>query len=408
MLWAVPLWALAAAIAAAPLDLSELIREALANNPDIKAAQKSYEASKQRPSQASALPDPTLSFNYNSVGRPWPGAGLGREPVSNIGVMASQEFPYPGKRKLRGDIASKESEAEFQQYQAAQLTTVTKVKQAYYRLAHSSVMRGILTRNRDLLTQLLRVTEARYASGKAAQQDVLKAQAQISIIETRLVRLDQDKGSAEAELSSLAGRPVEGEAIEPDTMPLLITIDELMAAARENSPMLTRDRKMIQKTELAVNLARKDLLPDYTLSGGYYNMGGMAPMFMFRADVQLPLWAARKQRPAIAEAGLSLNQARRTYEATGQNLAFRIKDDYLMATTAEKLMRLYGETVVPQATLALESSLTSYETGTIDFLSVLMNLSMVLEYEMNYHEALMDMHVALTRLEEMTGLELIH
>src|ERR1043166_7359167 len=84
---------------AAAQPLASLVDEALRNNREILAAQKKYEASRQRPMQASSLPDPTVSLGYTSNGGPWPGAGLGRDATSNIGMMVSQEFPFPGKRK---------------------------------------------------------------------------------------------------------------------------------------------------------------------------------------------------------------------------------------------------------------------------------------------------------------------
>ncbi|MCZ2074087.1 MAG: TolC family protein, partial [Bryobacterales bacterium] len=114
-------------------DLKDLLAEALSNNPEIVAAQKRYEASRQRPSQVSSLPDPMFSPGYNSSGRPWPGAGLGTEVTSNIGVMISQEIPFPGKRKLAGDMSVKESEAEWQLYEQTKLSVVSRIKQAYYR-----------------------------------------------------------------------------------------------------------------------------------------------------------------------------------------------------------------------------------------------------------------------------------
>jgi outer membrane protein TolC len=164
---------------------------------------------------------------------------------------------------------------------------------------------------------------------------------------------------------------------------------------------------MIQRAELAVNMARKEYYPDYTLSGGYFNMGGMPDMFQFRADIKLPIYFFRKQRAGVAEQAQSLAQSRRTYEAINQSLHFRIKDDHLMAATSAQLMRLYGQTVIPQANLALESSLASYETGAVDFLAVLMNNVTVVEYEMNYYEEMQNFYLALSRLEEMTAVPLI-
>ena len=391
-------------------DLQDLLAEALNNNPEIAAAQKRFEASRQRPTQVSSLPDPMVSPGYNSSGRPWPGAGLGTDVTSNIGVMVSQEFPYPGKRKLAGDMAVKESEAEWQLYLQTKLGVVSRLKQAYFRRAYAFSAADVLSRNLDLLQRFLKITESRYSVGKAVQQDVFKAQTQIAILETKRIQIEREKRAREAEINSIVnrapgsalGRPAE---LKPVELPAALT--GLYAAARENSPMLRRDEKMIQRAELSVNMARKEFYPDFTLNGGYYNMGGMPPMYMFRADFKIPLYYFRKQRAAVTEQSQSLAQSRRTYEATNQGLHFRIQDDYLMAEASLKLVKLYDRAVIPQAGLALESSLSAYETGSIDFLSVLMNYTTVADYQMNYFEELQNYYLALVRLEEMTGSALV-
>jgi outer membrane protein TolC len=405
-----PLLALSLRAQADRTELKDLLAEALNNNPEVIAAQKRYEASRQRPTQVSSLPDPMFSTGYNSTGRPWPGAGLGTEVTSNIGVMVSQEIPFPGKRKLAGDMAVKESEAEWQQYEQTKLSVVSRLKQAYYRRAYAFASVEVLSRNLDLLRKFLKITEARYAVGKAAQQDVFKAQTQISILETKIVQLEREKRARQAEIISLVnrtpgsplGRPADLVAID-----LPASLQELYASVKDNSPMLRRDEKMIQRAEVAVNMARKEYYPDFTLNGGYYNMGGMPPMYEFRADFKIPLYYFRKQRAAVTEQSQNLAQSRKTYEATNQGLHFRIQDDYLMAETSSQLVKLYGQGVIPQASLALESSLSSYETGSVDFLTVFMNYITVVEYQMNYYEELQNFYLALARLEEMTGRSLV-
>jgi len=389
-----------------PLTLRALVREVLRSNPDVVAAQKSYEASRQRPTQASSLPDPMISLGYVSVGNPLPGAGLGSQVLSNIGLMYSQELPYPGKLKLRGEIASKEAEATFQQYQAVQLAVISRLKQAYYRLQYAYAASDLLIRDRELLNKLVNVTQNRYAVGKAAQQDVLKAQTQVSILETRLVKLEQQRLSSEADIDSVLNRRPGSPVGRPEGLnpkELSVTLEELYAAARQNSPMLRRDQKMIERSELSVNSARKEYYPDVTLTGGYFNQGSMAPMYQFQANFKVPVYFWRKQRAGVEEQVSMLSQARQTYESTDQSLHFRIKDDYTMAQASSKLMKLYAQTVVPQGNMALESSFSTYETGTVDFLSVLTNFTTVLDYEMNYYDEALSFALALSRLEEMTG-----
>ena len=188
------------------VSLRELAGEAIRSNPAIAAAQKSYEAARQRPTQESSLPDPMISLGYNGVGNPLPGAGLGKEVLANAGVMVSQELPAPGKLKLKGEMASKEAQAEFQQYQGVQLAVISRLKQAYYRLQYTYAATDLLRRNRELLERLLKVTEERYSVGRAAQQDVFKAQTQTSILETRLVKLEQERRSRAAEINSILNR----------------------------------------------------------------------------------------------------------------------------------------------------------------------------------------------------------
>src|SRR5579872_3083890 len=146
-------------IPASAQPLASLVDEALRNNREILAAQKRYEASRQRPSQESSLPDPTLSLGYASNGPPWPGAGLGANPTSNIGFSLSQQMPYPGKRKLRGEIAQKDAEAEFESYLSVRLSVTARLNQAYHELHHATVSIASVKRSEELLRNILQISE---------------------------------------------------------------------------------------------------------------------------------------------------------------------------------------------------------------------------------------------------------
>ena len=401
-----------AAVGAAepPLQLSQLVDEALHHNPDILAAQARVDAARQRPRQEAALPDPTLSFGWNSNGNPLPGAGLGTQPTANIGVMASQEFPWPGKLRLRAEVARREADAQNEEYRAVELNVVSRLKQAYHRLHHAWEMHDLLEGNRDLLQNLLDVTQARYSVGKALQQDVFKTQVQISVMETRLIENERDRRAREAEINALLDRPADSPVGKPPDEPagaLHESIEELQAQAAANAPLLRRDNDMISRAETSLELAHKDFYPDYTLNAGYYNMGGMPAMYMFRADMKVPLpW--RRQRAEEAEQAASVLEARHSYRAGVKSLAYEIEDEYLAAKNAEKLMSIYDKTILPQAHFAVDSSLASYENGTTDLLNVLNNYMAVFEAWMTYHEQMQEFHLAVTRLEELTGVELMH
>ena len=405
---AVLIWA-ASGRAAEPARLADLIAEALANNPEILAAQKNYEAARQRPSRESSLPDPTLSMGYASNGGPLPGQQLGKNPTSNIGFTVSQEIPYPGKRKLRGEIAAKEAEAEFWQYEAVQLTVRSRLIQAFHRLHHSYAALDVLTHGKDLISEMLRVSEVRYTAGKTAQQDIFKAQTQLSMMETRIIQMEQDRRMAEAEINSLLNRkpgsPLE-EPAEEAARPLPMTLDEVLAKAAGAAPELERRQKMIARNELSVNLARKDFHPDYTVSAGYFNQGAMSPMYQVRVDIPLRLHEERTQRPALNERVDLLAGARRDFEAAEQSLQFRVRQAWVEAETAWRLMSLYTDTILPQSQLTVDSSLLAYQTGSTDFVAVLNNLVTRVDVEEQLHEQGLNYVLAVARLEEITGVEL--
>ncbi|MCZ2152257.1 MAG: TolC family protein [Bryobacterales bacterium] len=405
-LFSVLLCLISSAYAADPI-LEALIDEALRNNAEVAAASKGYQAATRRGRQASALPETMFSAGYASSGRPWPGAGLGVDPTSNIGFMVTQEFPFPGKRELRGKIADTEAQAEYQDYRAAQLAVVSRLKQAYYRLGYTYAAMEVLNKNKDLLTRFLRITEVRYSVGRASQQDVFKAQTQLAILETRLVQLNRDQQARQAEILSLLNRPPASAPVGRVALvkppKLTRTLEDLYAMANGRAPMIQREQRIVLRNQLATNLARKDFYPDYSVSGGYFNMGGMPDMYQLRVDFKLPTSFFRKQRAAVEEQAALVSQARKALEATAQSLAFRLKDDFLMYETSRRLMDLYEKTVVPQSSLALESSLASYSNGSVDFLSVLTNYLTMVDFEMNYNEELLNVNLALARLEEMAG-----
>jgi outer membrane protein TolC len=245
--------------------------------------------------------------------------------------------------------------------------------------------------------------------GRAAQQDIFKAQTQFAIFETQILRYQQEKESKEIEINALLNRP-QGSAIDvPDEMEsgeFTVMLDDLIAGARSHAPTLAREQKMVERNDLASELARKSVYPDYTVSGGYFNQGTMPPMWQFRVDVKLPAWYRTKQHAEITEKAFSAVEARHSYEAADVGLQAQIREQYTIATTARKLIELYGKSVVPGSQLALESSMASYETGTLDFLSVFSNFMNVVENELMVHEEVMQFHVALARLEELTGMPL--
>ena len=178
------------------VTLGSLVDELLARNPELQAVRKRYEAALTRPYQDSALPDPRITAGWNSNGNPLPGTGLGVEPTSNIGMQIAQELPYPGKRTLKGGMARKEADSEGQMFRARELGLVAQLKGAFYELRFIYEAIDIHHRNQSVMQRLAKVAEARYSVGKAMQQDLIKSQVEISILENEPCRAGAKKEPA--------------------------------------------------------------------------------------------------------------------------------------------------------------------------------------------------------------------
>jgi outer membrane protein TolC len=399
----------AAAPAAESVELRQLVREALERNPEILAAERVVESKRARIPQAKAWPDPMVTVGYGGNAFP-PFTLMSGDPSSTRQIMAEQEIPYPGKTRLRGAIAAREADAEVLSLEAVRRRVEAQVKQAYFELYAVDRSLEILGKDRDVLERFARVAEIRYSVGKAAQQDVLKAQIELSRLRERETLLEQARRTLEAQLNSLRDLPVETPlgttaAVEPNAF--AYSLDELESAARANFPILQRQRTMVEANRLAVELAEKEVRPNFSVGYTYMQRAGMGDMYGITFSTTLPIFKRNKQHQAIREASAMFQAARRMEQNELAVLGYRVRQDFAEAEAADRLLRLYAQGIVPQSALALESSVASYETGAVDFLTVLSNFTVVLEYELGYHQQLAARERALARLEELTGLELV-
>uniref|UniRef100_UPI0011239E7C TolC family protein n=1 Tax=Nitrospira cf. moscoviensis SBR1015 TaxID=96242 RepID=UPI0011239E7C len=173
------------------LDLPGLIQELEEANPEIKAASQRWEAAKAVVPQVQTLPDPRLQLGYQRMPMVPP-------VVEGVMYGVGQDIPFPGKLKLKGEVAQRDAERLEQEYNATRLRLVAALKEAYYSLhfVHKSI--DIVERNKALLMQFEKTAKARYSVGQAAQQDVFRAQVEISRVLDRLAVLDQQKESLHA------------------------------------------------------------------------------------------------------------------------------------------------------------------------------------------------------------------
>jgi outer membrane protein, heavy metal efflux system len=388
-------------------SLRELMQEAEQKNPQIAASFHAWQASRNVPNQASALPETQISVQQFSVGSPRPFAGYSNSDFAYIGFGASQDIPYPGKRQLRANVAEHEADSMEAQTDSARRTVVGNLKIVYFHLAYIQQTLGVLQRSDELLSQLQEAAEARYRVGQGNQQDVLKAQLQHTKILQEIAHHHQEEGLLEAQIKQLLGRPQESADIVAEAFPLRAlphAAAELLQRAREQNPDVHSKQASIQQRDTQVELAHKNFRPDFNVQYTYEHTGSQArDYYMATFGIRLP--NRGRQKAELAEAQENQERARQELEAESQRVLSEVQQQYVRAKTSEERLKIYSDGLVPQSEATFRSALSAYQSNRQDFESLLSGFLDVLNLDLEYRSELVEHESALAELERLTGVD---
>ncbi len=397
--------------ALAVTPLSELLTEAEKNNPQIAAARHGSEAAKQVPTQVSTRPDPQFTLQHFSVGSPRPFAGYTNSDFAYIGLGVSQDIPYPGKLRLKGEIAKREADVSQQQIESVRRSVLAELKAAYFQLAYLSKTVAILEQDGELLKQVQQAADARYRSGMGTQQDLLQAQLQQTKLLREIAMHHLQEGKLEAQIKQLLNRPQDSPDIEPTDLvetPLVQTYAELLAAAEVQNPEIASAKKVIEKQSLEVDLARKDFYPDFNVQYMWQRNDPtqFRAYYMLSVGVRVPIYRGRKQRPELAQAKAEKLRAGSELQAQSQQVAAELRAEYVLAQQTSELLKMHREGLSPLSRSEFQAALATYQSNKQDFRALLAAFLDVLRLDEEYWQNVAEYETAIARLEQITGLSL--
>ncbi len=392
------------------LKLEQLIREALEKNPEIKAAQRRWQAALHRPSQVSALPDPM--FTYSRFGK---SVETRVGPQENVFAL-SQSIPFPGKLGLKGKMANQDAVAAEQGYEATKRDVVFRIKQAYYDLYWIDRSLAILQEYIVLLQDFTRVAEQKYATGQGIQASVLKSQVEISSTLERKLRFQKMRDGVVARLNALLDRPETsplGQATIIDTSRVSLQQEALVRQALAQREELLATRAIIGKSEYMKRLAKREYLPDFRLTANYIDVSkgvSTAPdagknAWSVMVGLNLPIWLG-KRKAAVREADELLVSNKLRYDNLENQVKAEIRDLFSQLEITSQTLDLYEQGLLTQAESSLQSALSSYRTGKLDFLNLLDAERMLLNLKLAYVKEQAGYRKQLAALERTVGGEL--
>jgi outer membrane protein TolC len=388
-----------------PTPLSQLLAEAEANNPQISAADHGARAARQLAPQMTTLPDPKFTYQQFSVGSPKPFAGYTNSDFAYIGVGASQELPYPGKLRARGDVAERAADTKQAEVEVTKTSIADAVKADYLQLAYLQQTLGILLQNKAVLDQLIQDATVRYQVGQGMQQDVLQAQVNRTKLVKEITMHHQLMGQTQAHLKGLLSRDQGSQHIVTEDLietPIKRTSDELLADVRQNNPQIQVDAASIRKEDAQLTSAKREGKPDFEVGYLYQNTDRKyRDYYMFTFDVRFP----RKARvnAQIAEATERRSESQQTLNAHLQQQLAEVQEGYVRATSDEELLKDYREGLIPQSDAAYRATLSAYASNREQFIHVLSYFTETLNLKLEYVQTLVDHEAALAHLETLTG-----
>jgi outer membrane protein, heavy metal efflux system len=388
-----------------PVSLKDLLREAEQNSPEIAVAEQGYAAATDVVRQASALPDTQATLQQLSVGSPRPFSGYTNSDFAYVGLGVSQEIPYPGKRSLRGQVASREADVRHVQIESVRRAITDKLKAAYFRLAYLQQTLSVLEGNDQLLKDIEQIVESRYRVGQGNQQEVLKAQLQTTKVLQEITMHHREVGQLEAQLKQLLNRPQESPDIQTEPLAartLTYSASDLLSLTKQQNPDVKAQEAMLAKSDSQVELAKKEFRPDFAVQYMYQNTDRkFRDYYMAGFSITLPNRGRRKAE--LAEAEANREQANKQLEAEVQQRLAEVQDQYVVAQTSAEQLKIYKDGLIPQSNATFQSALAAYQANRQDFETLLSSFRDVLNLEIEYQRELAEHEVALARLEMLTG-----
>jgi len=372
------------------------------NNPGLEAAFIRWKAALEKVPQATALPDPALTYGYFIRQ-----ADMSRARQE---LAVTQMFPWFGKRGLAGRVALEEANARRYEFEAQRVKLARRIKQDYFEYYYLARVVDIMEENVTLLTNLEGVARANFRSGKAQFADVIKAQVELGNLQDRLRTAKDVLRPAIAKLNAALNRASDASLPPPGALPPgVVDVNEEHAQALviENNPELKALDAMAAKENSRIKLAKKDFYPSFSLGLGYMDMedSKMTDPVSGMVMLNLPIWR-EKYRAGVREASAGYEAALKQEQDLRNNLLADLQMALFRVRDAERKIDLYSNALIPKARQALEVSQQSLEAGKAGFLDVIDAERTLLEFGLSHERARADHEQAIAEIEMIIAEEL--
>jgi len=405
-----PVRAAAQAPAAPPdtLTLPRVYALAQARNPRIAAALAVADATAARVPGAGLPPDPTLQVGVMNLSLPSLSATMPSAMAPQLQVM--EMLPTPGKLGLAKQIARDSARMATAEAAETWWEVRASAAMAFYDVYAADRQIAVMAKTVRLLDDFRQVAQALYASGAGRQSDVLRAGVEVAKLQAQLTRMQALRTAAVARLNAALDRPADTPVPAVTLPPLprdLPPPDTLDAWADATRPLLAKGRTAVRQAGSRAELARKEIWPDVSVGLAYGqrpgDMGGTERMGSAMIAFTLPVFAGSRQLKMREEAAAMSRMAAAELGDMRAQVRSRVAEVTADLDRDRTLVALYRTQVLPQAEANVQSALSSYRVGAVDFMTLVDAQMTANQYEQELYALLGRYGASLAELEMTIG-----
>ena len=392
------------------LSTKQAIQKALTNNPNLAQINAHFLAMSEIPTQLNALPEPKLKFNVANL--PLDSFSLDQSPMTQIQFGVSQSLPYPGKLTLKSHAAKNIATASNESWLDAKRKLIQQIRHQWWQLFYLDHALEIVEQNFTVLEQFIEVAETKYSVGQGLQQDILLAQVESHRLQDKKLQLDAMRRNTEITLNRLMGEnkqtKIRIDRIVDSTLPILNNTDDFLLKARTQRPDMKRAQSLANVAENRYELAKKDYYPDFQMAAIYGWRKEQADLASVQFSMNLPWDTGNRQNPAKDQRNYEWMQQKYAIKEIENVITEEIESAITNYRRATQQVKLYSQSIIPQAEQMVEAMLAGYQVNKVDFLNLLRAQITLFNYETLYWQSLSMAKQALAALDAAIGQEYSH
>jgi outer membrane protein TolC len=371
------------------LSLTQAERVSLQNEPGLISQKWQSQSLSEQAIADGQLKDPKLQLNLANL--PTDSFNFDQENMTQFKMGITQQFPAGKTLDLKQQKKQKQSQLVLTKMAERKLVILQEVRLSYLEIYYWEQAKKTISKNKKLFSQLVEIVQSLFSVGRNNQQDLIRAQLELSRLDDRLVKITQKINTQRSKLSRWIGAknsylPLDKNlpTIELPQQLQQLTLDNQADESFAQLSQLFHKHPKILEIDKKIEVSRKDIeiatesyKPGWgvNVSYGYRdnNPNGQSRSDFVSAGVtfDLPLFTANRQDKKRLAKEYAYQALKDKRNEVLHQVVSKLQQEITIEEQLTKRHQLYNSLLLPQAKQQTTASLVAYQSDRGDFADVM-------------------------------------